>query len=113
MTSGSRALAAVPDNKIPQPPKDVAEGHDLYLLHDEWEGHWVEYRKIPTSRELIASLRANEDFAAALEAAASRISRHSFGGDIIDQDVRVLTGIVNGWTKREEAQALDPTSAAD
>ena len=66
---------------------------------------------MPTARQLIAGLRAAEDFASALEAAGQRIVSHSFGGDIVDQDVRVLTSIVHGWTKREEADALDPTSA--
>ena len=75
------------------------------------QGHWIEYRTTMTGKQTITMLRAGEDFASALEVVAERITAHSFGGDILDQDIKVLVRIVQRWNREQEDLSLDPTSA--
>jgi hypothetical protein len=66
---------------------------------------------VPTGRQWMAFSRANEDYAATLEALRERVINHSFGGDILDQPMPVLTAILVAMNKRVEESAVPPTSA--
>lgn len=91
-----------------------AEEENVHLdLEGELAGHWVEYKRRLTARQTIALLRAQEDYASALEAVGERVVKHSFGGDLLDQPVRTVALIVQAWNMAAEAAALDPTSAVD
>lgn len=108
MSRPAAALKAVPD-EAPMPE----EGCAVLNLTGDLEGQWVEYETEPSARLIIALLRAQDDYAGALDAAAKRIKRHSFGGDILDQPVRTLMLIVKAWNTGADADALDPTPAGD
>lgn len=114
----SSSLRALPqDHQKPKPTRAeqeaAAQATKRIELKGPEEGHWVEYRKVLTGRQTIAMLRAAEDFAGALEVVGQRVTAHSFGGDILDQPLPVLTRLVARWGTEEEDAAVDPVGAAD
>lgn len=99
----SAKLKPVPD---PEPPQSRR-----IELGGKYAGQWVEYRITPTIEEFIAFYSG--DSGRIYQAAADRVTDHSFGGDFIKQPLPVLLEVIKAWTKRDEEEALDPTPAVD
>lgn len=97
---------------VPDPEPEQPQTVRVYLDPDNPAAGWTEIRPELTGKELRALLRADEDFGAVLDVIASRTVAHSFDGDILDQEMPVLTRVLHSWRKKDSERALDPNSAS-
>jgi uncharacterized protein YxjI len=82
--------------------KEVAEDTKTITVR----GKKVVLRKTFTGRDVLRM--ASDNAADKMLLIQDRVMSHEFGGDIIDQPLKVLFEILNGWVSSDEDDAVPP-----
>jgi hypothetical protein len=89
-------------------------GHRRITLED---GNWVEMTTELTGRDFIIIMEFDSEDASKLPDLLRVIERHtvehSFGGEILDQKLPVLTKVFSAWNRAEEDDAVPPASGGE